>query len=353
MPLPERRRVIWGAMVLTAGGGLAVLALAITGATTTPRSVGLTPPGTVMEYVLPRPNAFPHDPAVGPDGIVWYTDQHNSYIGRLDPTTGKVTDVPTPTPNSGPHGIIVAPTGGVWYTANAAGRIGRLDPATNKIREFALPSEAGDPHTPLLVGGQLWFTVQQADLYGVLDTTTGRVVLHRIATPHALPYGIMQAPNGAIWIALFGTNALGQVNPATGEMKEVRLPDAGARPRRLAIDKTGRIWYSDYARGKLGTYDPASGKFAEYPCRTATARRPMASPSRLMAASGTRKVGTAGSSSSIRAPHRTRRTTFRRRARSFGTCRWIRLAPASGWPSVEPGALGGSTTSRRLRASDG
>src|SRR2546425_4003558 len=67
----------------------------------------------VVEYPLPRAKAFPHDPAVGADGIVWYTDQANSYIGRLDPATGKVTDYPTPTPTSGPHGIVVAPDGGV------------------------------------------------------------------------------------------------------------------------------------------------------------------------------------------------------------------------------------------------
>src|SRR2546427_7292396 len=81
---------------------------------------------TVVEYPLPRPKAFPHDPAVGRDGIVWYTDQANSYIGRLDPETGKVTDYPTPTAVSGPHGIIVAPDGAVWYTANFKGRLGRL-----------------------------------------------------------------------------------------------------------------------------------------------------------------------------------------------------------------------------------
>jgi virginiamycin B lyase len=63
--------------------------------------LSLVPPPTVVEYSLPRPRAFPHDPAVGADGIVWYTDQANSYIGRLDPATGKVTDYPTPTPASG------------------------------------------------------------------------------------------------------------------------------------------------------------------------------------------------------------------------------------------------------------
>src|SRR6058998_4097011 len=76
----------------------------------------------VVEYPLPRPRAFPHDPAVGRDGIVWYTDQANSYIGRLDPETGKVTDYPTPTAVSGPHGIIVAPDGAVRSEERRVGK---------------------------------------------------------------------------------------------------------------------------------------------------------------------------------------------------------------------------------------
>ena len=82
---------------------------------------------TVVEYLLPRPRAFPHDPAVGRDGAVWYTDQANSYIGRLDPTTGKVTDYPTPTPASGPHGIAVAPN--AWSGGETTGSPAR-PPAT-------------------------------------------------------------------------------------------------------------------------------------------------------------------------------------------------------------------------------
>src|SRR6478609_728572 len=115
---------------------------------------------TVTEYRIPRPGAFPHDPAVGADGIVWYTDQNNSFIGRLDPATGKITDTPTPTPESGPHGIVVAPDGMVWYTAQPSGLIGRLDPHSMQITEFKLPANANEPHTPLVVGRKIWFTAQ-------------------------------------------------------------------------------------------------------------------------------------------------------------------------------------------------
>src|SRR2546425_5643137 len=119
---------------------------------------------TVVEYPLPRPKAFPHDPAVGRDGIVWYTDQANSYIGRLDPETGKVTDYPTPTAVSGPHGIIVAPDGAVWYTANFKGRLCQRDPAAGANKGNALAPQGCHPHAPLYPVRQIWFDLQGSDL---------------------------------------------------------------------------------------------------------------------------------------------------------------------------------------------
>src|SRR5256886_11198168 len=138
-----------------------------------PSPPSLVPAAVVVEYPLPRPKAFPHDPAVGADGIVWYTDQANSYIGRLDPATGKVTDYATPTPLSGPHGIVVAPDGGVWYTGNFTSRLGRLNPATRAIKEYALPAEARDPHTPPFHQGKGRVTLPGGDLYGGLDPASG------------------------------------------------------------------------------------------------------------------------------------------------------------------------------------
>ena len=154
----------------------------------------------VVEYPLPRPGAFPHDPAVSRDGSVWYTDQRNSFIGRLDPASGKVTDYPTPTAASGPHGIIVAPDGAVWYTGNAKGLIGRLDPASGAIKEFAMPAAVRDPHTPLFHDGKVWFTAQGANLYGCLDPATGTVKTFPLTRPDSRPYGLVAAPDGSLWM---------------------------------------------------------------------------------------------------------------------------------------------------------
>jgi virginiamycin B lyase len=221
-------------------------------------------PLAVVEYEIPRERAFPHDPAVGSDGIVWYTDQRNSFIGRLNPTTGKITDYATPTPASGPHGIVVAPDGAVWYTAQRTGKLGRLDPKTGTIEEYSLPAGARDPHTLLIRKGIVWFTVQQSNMYGRLDPRTREAKVWTVPTSEASPYGIVNAPDASIWVALFGTNKLGRVDAASGALEEITLPERRSRPRRLAVDETGVVWYSDYARGYLGSYNPKTRAFKEW-----------------------------------------------------------------------------------------
>jgi virginiamycin B lyase len=80
---------------------------------------------------------------------------------------------------------------------------------------------------------------------------------------NALPYGLVNAPDGSIFMAELGTNHIGRINASSGALHQFTLPD-GARPRRLAVDAKGIVWYSDFARGFLGRLDPASGTVQEF-----------------------------------------------------------------------------------------
>ncbi len=40
---------------------------------------------TIREWDVPTPKARPHDPALGPDGALWFTEQEANKLGRLDP----------------------------------------------------------------------------------------------------------------------------------------------------------------------------------------------------------------------------------------------------------------------------
>src|SRR5579864_9123034 len=40
-------------------------------------------PVSIQEWDVPTPNSRPHDPAVAPDGALWYTGQMANHLGRL------------------------------------------------------------------------------------------------------------------------------------------------------------------------------------------------------------------------------------------------------------------------------
>jgi virginiamycin B lyase len=230
---------------------------------------GSTPADTldvsIREWSLPAPGSFPHDPAVGPDGSLWYTAQKANRLGRLDPATGHITEYRLPTPDSGPHGLVADRRGSIWYTGNYAGLVGKLDVKTGQVTEYRMPDRrAKDPHTPVLdQEGTLWFTVQRGNMVGRLDPATGKIALLDVPTPDATPYGMAINHHGVPFFCEFGTNKLASIDPRTMQIREYALP-AQARPRRLAIADDDGVYYSDYERGYLGHLDPATGEVREW-----------------------------------------------------------------------------------------
>jgi virginiamycin B lyase len=220
---------------------------------------------SIQEWSLPEPDSRPHDPAVGPDGALWYTAQKANRLGRLDPATGTIREFPLETADSGPHGLAADRAGNIWYTGNYAGLIGKLDPKTGAVAEFRMPdARARDPHTPVFDReGTLWFTVQGGNMVGRLDPSTGKIELRQVPTADAAPYGIAVDSKGVPYFCEFGTNKLGRIDPRTLAITEYALP-AGARPRRLAVASDDAVYYTDFARGYLARLDPATGKVEEW-----------------------------------------------------------------------------------------
>lgn len=231
----------------------------------------------IKEYVVPTPNSRPHDPAVAPDGSLWFTAQAVNKLGRLDINTGKFRESPLKTPDSGPHGLVADNQGNIWFTAISGGYVGKLNPNTGEITEYK-PSDGSqiDPHTPVFdLSGILWFTNEQTNYIGRLDPATGKMDLKQVPTPHAIPYGIVVTQNNVPFFCEFGTNKLASIDPETRTIREYALPSADARPRRLALAPDGTIFYTDYARGYLGHFDPASGKLLkEWPSPGGAQSRP-------------------------------------------------------------------------------
>jgi virginiamycin B lyase len=220
------------------------------------------------EWMTPSKPAYPHDPAVAPDGSVWYTAQRASTIGRFDPATEQFKEFPLPTPNSGPHGLQPDKDGNIWYTGNAAGLIGMVDAKTGKVTEYKMPNpKAKDPHTiAFLSDGRLIFTVQGGNFVGTLDPKVagGNIKLVEAPTVNSRPYGVRLDSKGVPYFDEFNSNKIGSIDPKTMIITEHALPAKDARPRRIAIGKDDTVWYGDYARGFLGHLDPKTGKVEEF-----------------------------------------------------------------------------------------
>ena len=238
-------------------------------------ALAAAPTVEIKEYDVPTPNSRPHDPALAPDGSLWYTGQVANKLGRLDPKTGQIKEYALKTPNSGPHGLVADKDGNIWFTAISGEYVGKLDPKTGDIKEYRPPEGMKvDPHTPTFdQNGVLWFTNEQSNEIGRLDPRTGKMDLKQSPTPHSVPYGIVVTHKGVPIFCEFGSNKLASIDPKTMEIKEYPLPE-GARPRRLALAKDGTIYYSDYARGMLGHFDPVTGKQEEWPSPGGSSSRP-------------------------------------------------------------------------------
>ena len=218
------------------------------------------------EWTVPTLGQRSRDPVEAADGAIWWAGQWGNLIGRIDPTTGAMTEYPLPA-GAMPHTVTLDAAGNVWYTGNKNATVGMLDPDTGKITEYRMPDPAAkDPHTAVFdADGILWFTLQQSNMIGRLDPASGDTRLVTMPTPDAKPYGIKIDKDGTPWVACNGSNCLVKVDPGTMALTEIELPIPETTVRRLDIADDGMIWYVNSSQGRLGRFDPESGQIKEWP----------------------------------------------------------------------------------------
>jgi virginiamycin B lyase len=203
------------------------------------------------------------DPAVAPDGKVWFVGQAGNYLAYFDPKTEQFKRYEIEE-GTNPHSVNVDAQGIVWYTGNRNGRIGRLDPNGGGLKTI-MTGEAKDPHTHVFDGkGNIWFTSQGSNRVGRLNMKTEKVDL---ITPHAQasnPYGIVIDKDGYPWVALFRTNTLVRIDPNTLAVTPFKQATEQSRSRRIETTPDGMMWYVDEPRGFLGRINPKTGETKEW-----------------------------------------------------------------------------------------
>jgi virginiamycin B lyase len=106
----------------------------------------------------------------GPDGNLWFVEQNNSEIGRINIPAFTITMFQTPSPGAAPRGITVGPDGALWFTEQNLNRIGRIT-TSGVTSEYTL--ETGSAYLGLLgiairSTGEIYFVCNNTGQVGKL-----------------------------------------------------------------------------------------------------------------------------------------------------------------------------------------
>ncbi|MBI3708207.1 MAG: lyase [Proteobacteria bacterium] len=222
-------------------------------------------PAEVVIQDFPTPSgARPHDIAPGPDGTVWYTAQGQGALGRLDPKTGKIIQIPLGD-GSAPHGVIIGPDQAPWVTDGGLNAIVRVDPQTLAVKSWPLHADRGyvNLNTPSFDRrGAIWFTGQNG-VYGRLDPKSGEVKVWDAPRGRGA-YGITTTPGGAVYYASLANSYIARIDVETGAATVIQPPTPNQGARRVWSDSKGNIWVSEWNSGNLSRYDPQTNTWRSW-----------------------------------------------------------------------------------------
>jgi streptogramin lyase len=248
---------------------------------TLPRPKGKATHTIITEYDLPRKLAMPHDVIVDADGMVWYSDFADQFIGRLDPKTGKVTDFPIPELKKGfPLGTLELQSDkdqNLWVSLMYQGGVAKFDRKTEKFTVYPVPKEWQGNHTQQSmvspsnsnVDGKVWTNNQDNHAIYRLDVATGQYEnLGEFKIPgenrSINAYGIPSDSQNNLYLLEFGANNIGRIDAKTKEFKVFSTVTQGSRPRRGRFDDQDHLWFAEYGANGIGMLDPKSGKIQEW-----------------------------------------------------------------------------------------
>jgi streptogramin lyase len=292
---------------------------------TLPRLKGKSTQVIITEYDLPNAMIQPHDVILDAQGMVWYSDFGQMFLGKMDPKTGKVTQYPIPqTKKDWPVGTLdleADKQGNIWVGVMYQASIAKFDPKTEKFQQWTVPKEwqtdaaqtghlaVGATH----VDGKVWIknsdeghiyrvdlaTGKFEDFGNQTDPTTGRRLgtygihsdsknniylldfsgdgigkidaktkaysIYKTPTPMSRPRRGRADAQDRLWFAEYGADAIGMLDTKTGDMKEWKVPTKWSAPYDAIVDKNGDAWTGSMSTDRIARLDTKTGQFVEYP----------------------------------------------------------------------------------------
>lgn len=240
---------------------------------------------TITEYSIPTGNSFPQGISSDATGDIWFAESGSAAnkIARVT-NAGVFTEWAIPTGAAGASDTIPVTGGNVWFSESSLNKIGRLVPGTGVITEFgALPGGYSGPGKicEQTGAGKVWFSAikgtDQAVL-GDIDTTTGTITMHDLASGLKYPHDVLYDGSGNVWMTA-GPGCCGETrvtpylikyNIAGATATYFQIPGADIFPGAMDMDSLGRIWISDGAiagsstDNRIALFEPATLSFTEF-----------------------------------------------------------------------------------------
>ena len=227
----------------------------------------------ITEYELPHVLLAPHDVSGDSKGNIWYSSHRTPYMGKLDPSTGKVSEYQVPPTAAGvlpgTHRIQVDKHDIVWASENWAHTLVKFDPTTQKFSKVGIPSEA-PINSPM--GGNLTVApdgyVWKAQGGAVLKFDQAGKIVQRIPFTVKLdsPYDNIISDDGNYWAggsAAGGGDTMELLDIRTGKLTEAHSFSRDSTPARGGFDPQGNPWFGGRG-GALVELDAKAHVIREY-----------------------------------------------------------------------------------------
>lgn len=186
-------------------------------------------------------------------GVHWFTGQNGIY-GRLDPKSGdlKVYDSPR---GRGPYGIHVTPDGVVYYVSLAQSYLGRIDATTHKVTVIEPPTPSqGARRVWSDSKGFLWISEWNAGNLSRYDPKTGSWKTWRAPGERPRVYAVYVDETDKPWISEWDKNLMMRFDPATEKWESFASSTKGTTNVRQIHGRKGEVWTPESASWKLVVY---------------------------------------------------------------------------------------------------
>ncbi len=248
---------------------------------TLPRLTGKSTHVIFTEYDLPNKLIEPHDVMLDRQGVVWYSDFGQMFLGKMDPKTGQVTQYPIPVVKPGwslgTLNLEFDKDDNPWVGVMYQSAIAKFDRKTEKFTMWSTPkewdSDAGQLGHLALEGtpvdNKVWIKNSDGGNIYRLDLATNKFenigsqkdprTGKRIGT-----YGIHSDSKNNLYLLDFSAGNIVRIDAKTKEPTVFLTPTPNSHPRRGRVDEQDRLWFAEYFGNAIGMLDPKTGKISEW-----------------------------------------------------------------------------------------